>query len=81
MAKGCGVLPRPAAVAMLAFAVALMAACYLSGYRPVLPCQARLRAAELALSEGRRADAQRELEAAARRPTRWRRNRGGSWRA
>ncbi len=63
--QGLRVLPRPAAAVMLLCAIALTAACFLSGYRPVLQSQARLRAADLALFEGRQTDAQQDFDAAA----------------
>ena len=63
--QGPRVLPRPAASPCWPAAIALAAACFLSGYRPVLRSQTRLRAAEIALFEGRQTDAQQDLDAAA----------------
>jgi tetratricopeptide (TPR) repeat protein len=63
---GPHVLPRPAALAMLAAAVALSAACYSSGYSPVLRSTGHVQSAEMALLEGHEQAALEDLEAAAR---------------
>ena len=64
--QGERTLPRPAAWSMLAAALALTAACYVTGYRPVLRSEAALRSAEVALFNDRGSDALQDLDEAAR---------------
>jgi hypothetical protein len=64
--QGEWMLPRPAAAAMLIAALGLTAACYASGYHPVLRSEAAVRSAEVALWDDRASDVRRDLEEAAR---------------
>ena len=63
--QGSRELPRPAAFAMLIAAVAISAACYATGYSPVLRSATHVQSAEIGAQEGRETEAIEDLDSAA----------------